>query len=106
MTDLCFKRSLTANAVLVEGNRNLVVLVANNSPANAGDTVSTLVSERSHGVGNIHPLQYNCLEKFHGHRNLAGYRPCIKALDMAEHTHTHTHTHTHRNDRQGNDLGN
>lgn len=88
MTGLCFKSSLTANAVLVEVNRNLVVLVVNNSPANAGDTVSTLVSERSHGVGNSHPLQYDCLEKFHCQRNLAGYRPCFKQLDMAAHTQT------------------
>ena len=93
MTDLCFKRSLTPDGVLVEGNRSLVVLVVKNSPANAGDTGSILVSEEYGGNG--HPLQYNCLEKFHGQRNLAGYRPCIKELDMAEHTHTNTHTHTH-----------
>ena len=104
MTDLCFKRSLTPDGVLVEGNRSLVVLVVKTSPANAGDMGAILVSERSRGVGNGHPLQYNCLEKFHGQRNLAGYRPCIKELDIAE--PTPTRTHTHRNYRQGNDLGN
>ena len=40
--------------------------------------------------------------KFHGQRNLAGYRPWgHKESDMTEwmwahnHTHTHTHAHTH-----------
>ena len=32
-------------------------------------------SGTSPGVGNGNPLQYSCLEKFHGQRSLAGYSP-------------------------------
>ena len=65
---------------------------------------SVLGWERFPRVGNGSPLQYSCLEKFHGQRSLAGYSPWgHKELDMAERmracararTHTHTHTHTH-----------
>ena len=76
--------------MLMEGNRSLMVLVVKNSPANAGDTSSTLISGRSPRVGNGHPLQYNCLEKLHGQRNLVGYCPCFKELNMTEHTHIET----------------
>ena len=47
--------------------------VVKNLPANAGDTGSILGSGRSPGVGNGNPLQYSCLEKFHGQRSLADY---------------------------------
>ena len=48
-------------------------------------------SGRFPGVGNGNPLQYYSLEKFHGQRILAGYRPWRrKESDMTEHTHTHT----------------
>ena len=46
-----------------------VVLVVKNLPANAGNTREG----RSPGVGNGDPLQYSCLERFHGQRNLVGY---------------------------------
>ena len=40
------------------------------------------------GGGNSNPLQYSCLEKFHGQRRLAGYSPCShKELDMTEYTY-------------------
>ena len=57
-------------------------------------------SERSPRVGNGSPLEYSCLEKFHGQRSLAGYSPQgHKELDTTEsvctRTHTRTHTHTH-----------
>ena len=37
-------------------------IVVKNTPANAGDSGSTLGSERSAGGGNGNPLQYSCLE--------------------------------------------
>ena len=48
-----------------------VVLVVWNPPASAGNTREG----RSSGVGNGDPLQYSCLERFHGQRNLVGYGP-------------------------------
>ena len=42
---------------------------------------------RSPGGGNGILLQYSCLEKFHGQRNLLGYSPkCHKELDTIEAT--------------------
>ena len=52
--------------------------VVKNPPANAGDagdTCSIPGSGRSPGGGNDNPLQYSCLEKSHGVRNLADYTP-------------------------------
>ena len=53
--------------------------VVKNLPANTGDaggTGSVAGLERwSPGRGNGYPLQYSCLEKFHGQRSLAGYSP-------------------------------
>ena len=49
-----------------------------NPPASAGDTgdmCSIPESGRSPGGGNDNPLQYSCLEKSHGVRNLADYSP-------------------------------
>ena len=42
-------------------------------PANVGDVGSIPGSGRSLGGGNCNPLQYSCLEKSHGQRNLVGY---------------------------------
>ena len=50
--------------------------VVKNPPANAGDTGdsgSIPGLGRSPGGGNGNSLQYSCLEKSHGQRNLAGY---------------------------------
>ena len=49
-----------------------------NLSANAGDSryVGLIPgSGRSPGVVSDHPLQYSCMEKFHGQRNLAGHQP-------------------------------
>ena len=44
------------------------------------------------GVGNGIPLQYSCLENFHGQRSLAGYSPWgCKESGTTEHTRTHAH---------------
>ena len=60
-------------------------------PANAGatgDTDSILGSERSPRGRNGNPLQYSCLEKSHGQRNLIGYSPCDrKESDTIERQH-------------------
>ena len=63
--------------------------VVKNPPANAGDARENVglipESGRSPGGGNGDPLQYSCLEKFHGQRSLAGYSPRgHKELDTAE----------------------
>ena len=53
-----------------------VVLVVKSLPANAGDerdVGSIPGSGRFPGVGNDNPLQYSCLENFHGQRCLACY---------------------------------
>ena len=58
-----------------------------NLPANAGDAVSILALGRSLEIGNVDPLQYSCLENFHGQRTLVVYGPWGgKESDMAEHT--------------------
>ena len=45
------------------------------SVCKAGDAGSIPGSGRSPGEGNGNPLQYSCLEKFHGWRSLMGYNP-------------------------------
>ena len=45
------------------------------SSSNAGDAGSVPGSGRSPGDGNGYPLQYSCLEKSHGLRNLGSYSP-------------------------------
>ena len=66
-----------------------VELVVKNPPVNAGDirdAGSTPGLGRSPGQGNDNPLQYACLEKFHGQRSLAGYSPRgLKESDTTEH---------------------
>ena len=49
--------------------------VVKNPPVNAGDLGSIPGSGRSPAEGNSNPLQYSCLEKFHGQRSLEGYSP-------------------------------
>ena len=49
--------------------------VVKNSPANAGDVSLIPGPGRSSGGGNGNPLQYPCLEKSHGQRNLVGCSP-------------------------------
>ena len=47
-----------------------------NPLTNAGDVRDVGLisgSGKAPGVGNVNPLQYSCLEKFHGQRSLAGY---------------------------------
>jgi len=59
--------------------------VVKNLPANAGNTGLIPGSGRSLGEGNGNPLQYSCLEKSYGLRNLVGYSPWgCKELDMTE----------------------
>ena len=62
--------------------------VVKNLPANAEDARDEgLIPElgRSPGAGNRNPLQYSCLGKSHGQRNLAGYSPWgHKELDTTE----------------------
>ena len=45
------------------------------SACNAGDPGLISASGRSPGEGHGNPLQYSCLENFHGQRSLAGYSP-------------------------------
>ena len=52
-----------------------VVLMVKNLPASAGDTALIPGLGRSLGGGNGNPLQYSCLEKFHGKRSLVGHGP-------------------------------
>ena len=57
---------------------SIVALSVKNSPANAGNVRNTGLisgSGRSPGVRNDNPLLYSSLEKFHGQKSLAGYRP-------------------------------
>ena len=52
--------------------------VVKNLPANTRDARDTgLIPElgRSPGEGNGNPLQYSCLENYHGQRSLVGYSP-------------------------------
>ena len=50
-------------------------LAVKNLPANAGHVHSILGSGKSPGEENDNLLQYSCLEKSHGQRNLEGYSP-------------------------------
>ena len=67
---------------------SLVVVVVKNLPANAGDIRDTDLiprSGRSPGGGHGNLLQYSCLEKPHGQRNLESYSPWAhKESDMTE----------------------
>ena len=52
------------------------------SACNAGDPGSISALGRSPGDGNGNPVQYSCLEKSHGLKNLVGYSPWgCKELD-------------------------
>ena len=52
---------------------------------NVGNLGSSPELGRSPGVGHGNPLQYYCLEKPHGQRNLVGYGPWShKELDITE----------------------
>ena len=66
-----------------------VTLVVKNLPASVGDIRNAGLihgTGRSPGQGNDNPLQYACLEKFHGQRSLAGYSPRgLKESDTTEH---------------------
>ena len=56
-----------------------------NLPVNAADAGLIPGLGRSLGDGNGNPLQYSCLEKSHGQRNLVGYSPWgHKESDMTE----------------------
>ena len=60
-------------------------ILKNLSACNAGDPGSILGSGNSPGEGNGNLHQYSCLEKVHGQRSLAGYRPWgCKESDMTE----------------------
>ena len=55
-----------------------MALVAKNTPINARDLRAMGLIPglgRSPGGGHGNPLQYSCLENFHGQRSLAGYGP-------------------------------
>ena len=55
-----------------------MVLLVENTPANAGDirdVGSIPGSEGSPGGGHGNPLQYSCLENPHGQRSLEGCSP-------------------------------
>ena len=45
------------------------------SACNEGDPGSIPGSGRYPGEGNSNPLQYSCVENFHGLRSLVGYSP-------------------------------
>ena len=66
-----------------------VTLVVKNLPASVGDIRNAGLihgTGRSPGQGNDNPLQYACLEKFHGQWSLAGYSPRgLKESDTTEH---------------------
>ena len=57
------------------------------SVCNAGDLGLIPGLGRSPGEGNGNPLQYTCLEKSHGQRNLAGYSSWGHKRDKTEHAH-------------------
>ena len=67
--------------------------VVKNPIANMGDTEATALNPgwgRSPREGNSNPPQYSCLEKFHGHRSLAGCSPWgLKESNMTEQLSTH-----------------
>ena len=60
------------------------------SAYNVGDLGSIPGSGRFPGEGNGNPLQYSCLEKFRGWRNLVGYSPWgRKESETTERLHFH-----------------
>ena len=62
------------------------------SACNAGDLGSISWSGRSPGGGHGKPLQYSCLENFHGQRSLASYSPwACKELNTTERLSTAQH---------------
>ena len=65
-----------------------MALVAKNTPINARDLRAMGLIPglgRSPGGGRGNPLQYSCLENFHGQRSLAGYGPQgCKELETTE----------------------
>ena len=62
------------------------------SAFNVGDPGSIPGLGRSAGEGNGNPLQYCCLEKFHGLRSLVGYSPWgCKESDTSEQLHVGTY---------------
>ena len=64
---------------------SLVVQRLKKLPVNAGDPGSIPGSGRSPGKRNGNPLQYSCLEKFHGQKSLVGSSPWgHKEADMIE----------------------
>ena len=75
--------------------------VVKNLPANVGDTIDTGSipgSGRYPGIGNGNPTPLFLPRKFHGQRNLVGYRPYgHKESDTTEQmqVHAHTRTYTH-----------
>ena len=69
--------------------------VGKNPPANAGCKFDPWVGKNEClGEGNGEPLQYSCLEKFHGQRSLAGYSPWgYKKSNTTKHAHMHAVTY-------------
>ena len=62
------------------------------SACDAGDLGSISWSGRSPGGGHGKPLQYSCLENFHGQRSLASYSPwACKELNTTERLSTAQH---------------
>ena len=60
------------------------------SAYNTGDPGSIPGLGKSPGEENGNPLQYSCLQKSHGWRNLVGYSPWgRKESEMAERLHYH-----------------
>ena len=63
------------------------------STHNAGDLGSIPGLGRSSGGGHGYPLQYSCLENFHGQRSLVGCSPWgCKELDTTEQLSRHEDT--------------
>ena len=58
------------------------VTVVKNPPATAGDARG--MGSRSPGGGNGIPIQYSCLGKSHGWRNVVGYSPWVAESDTTE----------------------
>ena len=56
--------------------------VVKNLPANAGDSGLIPGWGRSPGEGNGNPTPVFLPGESHGQRNVAGYNPCLKELDL------------------------
>ena len=81
------------SAVSTMAERSLVVLVAKNPPANAGDMRHVGLipgSGRSLGEGNGNPLQYSCLENPMDRGAWRATVHSVAELDVTEVTDTHT----------------